>query len=79
MYLLEPKEGGGGMSVGLFYCARIFKQSMRVSNRVGIGLSYQPAGLHSLAKLVPWNSWSPSMLKKFGLCLILSEPSFKNG
>jgi hypothetical protein len=47
--------GAERRSVGLFYCAQIFKQSMRVSNRVGIGLSYQPARLHSPAELVPWN------------------------
>ncbi len=33
----------------------IFKQSTGARNRVGIGLSYQPATLHSLAELVPWN------------------------
>ncbi len=30
-------------------------QSMGARNRVGIGLSYRPARLHSLAELVPWN------------------------
>ena len=35
--------------------AGIFKQSMGARNRVGIGLSYRPAKLHSLAELVPWN------------------------
>jgi hypothetical protein len=28
-------------------------------NRVGIGFSYRPAGLHKLVELVPWNSWAP--------------------
>ncbi len=32
-----------------------FKQSMGARNRVGIGLSYRPARLYSLAELVPWN------------------------
>ncbi len=34
-------------------CAGIFKQSMGARNRVGIGLSYRPVRLHSLAELVP--------------------------
>ncbi len=33
--------------------AGIFKQSMGARNQVGIGLPYRPAGLHSLAELVP--------------------------
>jgi len=36
-------------------CAGILKQFMGARNRVGIGLSYRPARLHSLAELVPWN------------------------
>ncbi len=36
-------------------CAGIFKQSMGARNRVGIGLSYRPTRLHSLAELVSWN------------------------
>jgi hypothetical protein len=32
----------------LLPCAGIFKQSMGARNRVGIGLSYRPARLHSL-------------------------------
>ncbi len=35
--------------------AGIFKQSMWARNRVGIGLSYRPVRLHSLAELVSWN------------------------
>ncbi len=38
-----------------YCCAGIFKQIMGARNRVGIGLSYRPARLHSLAELVPWN------------------------
>ncbi len=34
-------------------CAGIFKQSMGDGNRVGIGLSYRPARLHSLPEVVP--------------------------
>ena len=35
-------------------CAGIFKQSIGARNQVGIGLSYQPARLHSLVELVHW-------------------------
>ncbi len=44
---------GPSMCAYTVYCAGIFKQSMGPRNRVGIGLSYRPARLHSLAKLVP--------------------------
>jgi hypothetical protein len=40
-----------GTAVG----AGIFEQSMGARDRVGIGLSYRPARLHSLAVLGPWN------------------------
>jgi hypothetical protein len=40
-----------------FLCAGIFKQSMGARNRVGLGLSYRPSRLHSLAELVPWNQF----------------------
>jgi hypothetical protein len=43
MYIMESKVAGAG----------IFKQSLGARNRVGIGLSYRPARLHSLAKLIP--------------------------
>ena len=33
----------------------IFKQSMGARNRVEIGLSYRPAGLHRLAEFIPWS------------------------
>jgi hypothetical protein len=56
--------GGGGEKRNVTLCtlpspthtarAGIFKQSMGARNRVGIGLSYQPAKLHGLAKLVNW-------------------------
>jgi hypothetical protein len=42
-------------------CAGIFKQSMRVMNRVGIGLSHRPASLHSLGELTPWNRFLDSL------------------
>jgi hypothetical protein len=45
---LVPQESGA-------LCAGIFKQSMGARNRVGKGLSYRPAGLHSLAELIHWN------------------------
>jgi hypothetical protein len=35
------------------YSVGIFKQSIGIRNRVGIGLSLRPARLHSLAELVP--------------------------
>ncbi len=48
--------------------AGIFKESMGVRNRVGIGLSYRPARLHWLAELIPWNRFLGSLkVYKFGL------------
>ncbi len=48
--------------------AGIFKQSMGALNRVGIGLSYRPARLHSLAELVPWIRFLGSLkVQKLGL------------
>ncbi len=41
--------------------AGIFKQSMGARNRVGIGLSYQPAGLPRLAEFIPWNRFLGSI------------------
>ncbi len=35
--------------------AGIFKQSTGARNRLGIGLSYWPARLHSMEVLEPWN------------------------
>jgi hypothetical protein len=50
--------------------AGIFKRSMGARNRLGIGLSYQHARLHSLAELVHWNRLLGSFkVKKFGLWL----------
>jgi hypothetical protein len=40
------------------YCV---KQSIEARNRVGIGLSYRPARLHSLVELVPWNRFFGSL------------------
>ncbi len=37
------------------YCAGIIEPSMRARNRIGIGLSYRPARLHRLTKLIPWH------------------------
>ena len=46
-----------------------FEQSMGSRNRVGTGLSYRPARLHSLSELVPWNRFLGSLkVYKFGLC-----------
>jgi hypothetical protein len=41
--------------------AGIFKQSMGARNREGLGLSYRPARLCSLAELVPWNRFLGSL------------------
>jgi hypothetical protein len=46
--------GTRAAGLGHFF-AGIFKQSMGARNRVGRGLSYWPARLHSLVELVPWN------------------------
>ncbi len=44
---------------------------MGARNREGIGLSYRPAGLHSLAELVPWDRFLGSLkVKQFGLWLL---------
>jgi hypothetical protein len=54
--------------------AWIFKQSMWARNRVGIGLSYRPARLHSLAELVPWNRFLGSLkLKNSGSGMFCSK------
>jgi hypothetical protein len=37
------------------FCPGIFKQYIGARNRVGIGLSYQPAMLHRMAELISWN------------------------
>jgi hypothetical protein len=42
-------------------CAGIFKQSLGARGRLGIGLSYRPARLHSLAELVPRNRFLGSL------------------
>jgi len=56
----------------LLACAGILKQSMEARNRVGIGLSYWPARLYRLAKLIPWNRFlRPLKVSKFGLCLLM--------
>jgi hypothetical protein len=57
------------------YSAGIFKQSMGARNRVGIGLSYWPARLHSLAELVPWNRFLGS-LKMWKCGLSPDQPQY---
>jgi hypothetical protein len=42
-----------GTYVKIAFRAGIFKHLMVARNRVGIGLSYRPAGLHRLAELIP--------------------------
>ncbi len=45
-------------------CAGILEQYMGAWNRVGIGLSYQPARLHRLEKSIPGiDSWASQSLK----------------
>jgi hypothetical protein len=44
--------------------AGIFKQSMGARNRVGIGLSYRPARIHSLTELFPGNRFLGSLRVK---------------
>jgi hypothetical protein len=41
--------------------AGIFNQSMGARNRVGVGLSYQPARLHRLAEFIPWSRFLGSI------------------
>jgi hypothetical protein len=48
-------------TLAMLICAGIFKQYMGARNRVGIGLSYLPARLNSLAELVPWNRFLGSL------------------
>jgi hypothetical protein len=57
-----------------------FKQSIVVRDRVGIGLSYRPARLHRLAKLIPWNRFLGSLkVKKFGLRVWIPHGVTKSG
>jgi hypothetical protein len=51
---------------------KFFKQTLGARNRVGIGLSYLPARLHtSLVELVPWNRFLGSLkVSKFGLGIL---------
>ncbi len=51
-----------------------FEQYMVARNRIGIGLSYRPVRLHSLAELVPWNRFLGSLkLKNSGSVLDISS------
>jgi hypothetical protein len=50
-----------GLKHGRQNSAGIFKQSMGARNRVGIGLLYQPARLHRLAEMIPWNRFLGSL------------------
>ncbi len=64
-------DGSIGTSAG------IFKQSMGARNRGGIGLSYRPTRLHSLAELVSWNRFLGSLkVQKFGLSFVALLFSF---
>ncbi len=62
----EPSFEGGELKLmalrNLYvYVAGIFKKSMGARHRVGIGLSYRPARLHRLAKLMPLNRFQGSI------------------
>jgi hypothetical protein len=48
-------------------------ESMGARYRVGIGWSYRPARLHSLAELVPWNKFLGS-LKRLKIRALLARP-----
>ncbi len=52
-------------------CGGVFNNQLYTNtNRVGIRLSYRPAGLHRLADLIPSNRCLGSIkVKKFGLCI----------
>ncbi len=61
-----------------FYRAEIFEQYMGGRNRVGIGFSSRPAGLHRLAEFIPWNRFLGSInVQKFGLCLYGNSFTFR--
>ncbi len=48
--------------------AGIFKKSMGVRHRGGIGFSYRPARLHRLAEFIPWHQFrSPINILKYRL------------
>jgi hypothetical protein len=53
-----PWHGKKPMSLTVL---EFFKQSMGARNRIGIGLSYRSARLHSLAESVPWNRFLGSL------------------
>ncbi len=50
------------------YRAGFFKQSIEARNGVRIGLSYRPASLHRLAKLIP------GLLKRFKIRVLYTTP-----
>ncbi len=54
--------------IGKNLLCRNFTTSMGAKNRVGIGLLYRPASLHSLAESIPWNRFLGS-LKVYKYCL----------
>ena len=58
---MEEKPFTSSLNICPETWAGIFKQSMRARNRVGIGLSYWPARLNSLAESVPWNQFLSSL------------------
>ncbi len=51
--MYEPQYGAYEELTNGLARAGIFKHSVGARNRVGIGLAYQPAGLHRLAELIP--------------------------
>ncbi len=48
---------GHGAPYTSVHRAGIFKKSMGVRHRGGIGFSYRPARLHGLAEFIPWNQF----------------------
>ncbi len=56
----------------------VLKQSIGARNRVGIGLSYRPTRLNTLAELISWNRYLGSLkVWKFGLRLELTRPRWR--
>jgi hypothetical protein len=56
--------------------AGILEQSMGARNRVGIGLSYWPARLQSLAESIPWIRYLDSLnVYKYTVVAVYSEES----
>jgi hypothetical protein len=58
--------------LGIEFSAGILEQSMGARNRVGLGLSYQPEGIHRLAGIVSLES-IPGLLKHLKIPSLFSS------